>query len=166
MALVVETSSEIDRRPGSARQKTGVGERDFVSLGIALAAVILFVGTAGVVLPALFKAWNGEAASPDVALTNALLLNVALILLGWQRYKSLSAELKVRRKSEEEARRLADIDHLTGCFNRRSFTTLLGDRLTHLERREHALPAIALDLDNFKQVNDLYGHQAYRRLRP
>ena len=160
MALVVETSSEIDRRPGSARQKTGVGERDFVSLGIALAAVILFVGTAGVVLPALFKAWNGEAASPDVALTNALLLNVALILLGWQRYKSLSAELKVRRKSEEEARRLADNDHLTGCFNRRSFTTLLGDRLTHLERREHALAAIALDLDNFKQVNDLYGHQA------
>jgi len=160
VALVVETSSEIDRRPGSARQKTGVGERDFVSLGIALAAVILFVGTAGVVLPALFKAWNGEAASPDVALTNALLLNVALILLGWQRYKSLSAELKVRRKSEEEARRLADIDHLTGCFNRRSFTTLLGDRLTHLERREHALAAIALDLDNFKQVNDLYGHQA------
>ena len=46
-----------------------------------------------------------------------------------------------KRQSEEEARRLADLDHLTGCHNRRSFTTALGDLLNDLERREQALAA-------------------------
>jgi diguanylate cyclase (GGDEF)-like protein len=113
-----------------------------------------------VVLPNLIEAWTGDNPSPDSALTNALLLNIALILLGWHRYKALTEELNSRRESEEEARRLADIDHLTGCQNRRSFTTALGDLLHDLERREEALAAIAVDLDNFKQVNDLHGHQA------
>ena len=57
-------------------------EHDLTTLGIAFAAIILFVGTAGVVLPNLAQAWRGEAPSLDVALTNALLLNIALILLG------------------------------------------------------------------------------------
>ncbi|MAQ30208.1 MAG: GGDEF-domain containing protein [Erythrobacter sp.] len=135
-------------------------DHDVVTLGIAFAAIILFVGTAGVVLPNLIEAWTGDNPSPDSALTNALLLNIALILLGWHRYKALTEELNSRRESEEEARRLADIDHLTGCQNRRSFTTALGDLLHNLERREEALAAIAVDLDNFKQVNDLHGHQA------
>ena len=135
-------------------------DHDVVTLGIAFAAIILFVGTAGVVLPNLIEAWTGDNPSPDSALTNALLLNIALILLGWHRYKALTEELNSRRESEEEARRLADIDHLTGCQNRRSFTTALGDLLHDLERREEALAAIAVDLDNFKQVNDLHGHQA------
>ena len=139
----------------SARQ-----DHDLVTLGIAFAAIILFVGTAGIVVPNLVKAWNGQAASPDVALSNALLLNIALILLGWNRYKALTEELRTRRVSEEEARRLAEIDHLTGCHNRRSFTGVLADLLVGLERRERALAAIAIDLDNFKQVNDLHGHQA------
>ena len=148
-----DTHSRAGRSPARS-------DHDFVTMGIAFAAIILFVGTAGVVLPNLIKAWNGQAASPDVVLTNALLLNIALILLGWHRYKVLNDELKVRTQSEEEARRLADIDHLTGCHNRRSFTAVLGEMLGDLERREQALAAIAVDLDNFKQVNDLNGHQA------
>jgi diguanylate cyclase (GGDEF)-like protein len=136
------------------------GEHDFVTLGIALAAIILFVGTAGVALPALVRAWSGNSPSPDVMLTNALLLNIALILLGWNRYKVLNNELVQRRKSEEEARRLAEIDHLTGCLNRRSFTAALGDLLAECPGDTRALAAIAVDLDNFKQINDLNGHQA------
>ena len=158
--MVAKTSSTIDHRPAQAGRKVAIRDRDFVTLGIAFAAIILFIGTAGVVLPNLLSAWKGIAAAPEMALTNALLLNIALILLGWHRYKALAAELKCRKASEEEARRLADLDHLTGCHNRRSFTALLGELLSDLERREQALAAIAVDLDNFKQVNDLHGHQA------
>ena len=158
--MTAKTARTTDRRAAKPGEKPARREHDMVTLGIAFAAIILFVGTAGVVLPNLIDAWQGEAASLDAALTNALLLNIALILLGWHRYKALTEELKSRRASEEEARRLADIDHLTGCYNRRSFTAALGDLLTHLERREQALAAIAVDLDNFKQVNDLHGHQA------
>lgn len=142
------------------RCSTGRRDHDLITLGIALAAIILFVGTAGVVMPEVIDGWQGTGASPDVMLTNALLLNIALVLLGWHRYKALAAELRLRRQSEEEARRLADIDHLTGALNRRSFTAILGDLLIGHDSREQSLAAIAIDLDNFKQVNDLNGHQA------
>ncbi|WP_246449969.1 putative bifunctional diguanylate cyclase/phosphodiesterase [Qipengyuania soli] len=135
-------------------------DHDVVTLGIAIAAVILFVGTAGVAVPTLMRSWIHSAPSPDLILTNALLLNIALILLGWNRLKALNSELETRRRSEEEARKLADLDHLTGCYNRRSFTAALGHLLTDGVGNERALAAIALDLDNFKQVNDLNGHQA------
>ena len=158
--MAASHSKKDGERGFALKRWLGVRGHDFVTLGIALAAIILFVGTAGVVLPNIVKAWSGQAAPPDVVLTNALLLNIALILLGWHRYKALSAELVTRKKSEEEALRLADIDHLTGCYNRRSFTATLGTKLVEVDRRETALAAIAIDLDNFKQINDLHGHQA------
>jgi diguanylate cyclase (GGDEF)-like protein len=106
------------------------------------------------------RALSGLGAGPDVALTNALLLNIALILLGWQRYKALNSELETVRVSEEEARRLAEIDDLTGCLNRRSFAEALGKLLASGKNADRALAAVAIDLDNFKQVNDLNGHAA------
>ena len=133
---------------------------DFVTLGIALAATMLFVATASSVLPLALQALRGFGSGPDVALTNALLLNIALILLGWQRYKALNTELESTRLSEEEARRLAEIDDLTGCLNRRSIAQSLGELLANSPKDERALAAIAIDLDNFKQVNDLNGHAA------
>ena len=149
-----------DERTGLIRRFLASHEHDLVTMGIAFAAILLFVGTASLVLPGLVKAWSGRAAAPDIALTNALILNIALILLGWHRFKVLNAELKERTASEREARRLADIDHLTGCHNRRSFTATLGSLLASLDRRESTLAVIAIDLDNFKQVNDLHGHLA------
>ncbi|MCA0909143.1 putative bifunctional diguanylate cyclase/phosphodiesterase [Qipengyuania gaetbuli] len=133
---------------------------DLLTRGIAFAAMILFVGTAGVALPNVFKTWTGSAGGPDIILTNALILNIALILLGWHRYKALNTELVARRKSEQEARRLAEIDDLTGCLNRRSFADRLAVLLKTECSNERALAAIAVDLDNFKQVNDLNGHMA------
>lgn len=154
------TKLQGDGRGSGSRSFARHGEHDLVTLGIALAAIILFVGNAGVALPMLMRTWFSASSSPDLPLTNALLLNIALILLGWNRYKALNSELVQRRESEEEARRLADIDHLTGCHNRRSFTTALGEMLASCPGGDRALAAIAVDLDNFKQVNDLNGHQA------
>ncbi len=158
--MTAETARSVTSPRRNARRFAAHREHDLVTHGIAFAAIILFVGTAGVVLPEVIGAWTGTKASPDAMLTNALILNIALVLLGWHRYKALAQELNLRRRSEEEARRLADIDHLTGALNRRSFTAILGDLLVDLEKRNQALAAIAIDLDNFKQVNDLNGHQA------
>ena len=131
---------------------------DRLTLAIALAAIVLFTVTASAVLPHLLLAWNGEAASPDLALTNALILNVALVLMGWHRYKVLSAELSARRASEEAMRRLAEVDHLTGSLNRRSFTRSASIAIAKEASLSQSLAAMAIDLDNFKQVNDLNGH--------
>lgn len=141
-------------------RKLARDDRDFVSMGIAAAAIILFVGTGGAVLPALVRSWLTGAASPDVALTNALLLNIALVLLGWNRYRALSNELVERCRSEAEARKLADLDPLTGAHNRRSIAPALGAMLDASTDPDRSIAAIVLDLDNFKQVNDLNGHQA------
>ena len=149
-----------DQPERASHDLAGSTRHDLVTQGIAFAAMILFVGTAGVALPNIIKTWSGSVGGPDAVLTNALILNIALILLGWRRYKALNAELAERRQSEEEARRLAEIDDLTGCLNRRSFAARLAILLEQECNSERALAAIAVDLDNFKQVNDLNGHAA------
>lgn len=65
-----------------------------------------------------------------------------------------------RRKAEQDARRLALHDPLTGLANRKLFEDLL-DRALAQARRDRKLVAVALlDLDNFKDVNDTLGHPA------
>lgn len=58
------------------------------------------------------------------------------------------------RRSEE----LANIDELTGLSNRRSFNLRLAEEKNRWERYGHPLSFIMLDLDDFKKVNDKYGH--------
>lgn len=154
---------ELDESPVSpvAGGDSSGMRHDLVTLGIAFAAIVLFVIVAGSVVPTAIRSVQGDAVAPDVLLTNALLLNIALILLGWNRYKALTGKLETHRRSEAEARRLADFDDLTGCLNRRSFAARLEGILRNdSDKRGDALAAIAIDLDNFKQVNDLNGHAA------
>ncbi len=65
-----------------------------------------------------------------------------------------------RRAMEEELKRLATVDPLTGALNRRSFNSLFERIMKRAERYESALCLAVLDLDHFKIVNDVQGHQA------
>ncbi|GAA0281170.1 hypothetical protein GCM10009127_23040 [Alteraurantiacibacter aestuarii] len=139
-------------------RKSGNAERDVVTLGIAIAAVILFVGTGSSVMPGIVRSWLGTGEAPNLALTNAVLLNIALLIFGWRRYRDLQAEVAERRRAEELARALAETDSLTNCLNRRSGTPAI-DALCEEARAGHRDVAIfMIDLDNFKQINDLNGH--------
>jgi diguanylate cyclase (GGDEF)-like protein/hemerythrin-like metal-binding protein len=53
---------------------------------------------------------------------------------------------------------LATTDPLTGLYNRRSLDTNIVAEMERARRYWHPLSAILFDLDNFKQVNDTWGH--------
>jgi len=57
-----------------------------------------------------------------------------------------------------ELQQLATIDPLTGVYNRRHFFNLAQKEVERARRYAHPLSAIMLDIDNFKAVNDTYGH--------
>jgi len=68
------------------------------------------------------------------------------------------------QKSLDEARRKADMDHLTGLPNRRAFETTLGREIAAaLENREPLCVAF-VDVHNFKKINDLHGHESGDRV--
>jgi diguanylate cyclase (GGDEF)-like protein len=59
-----------------------------------------------------------------------------------------------------EAEKQSLTDSLTGLYNRRSLDQLLSREMALAERHGHPLSLVMIDLDNFKQVNDLHGHAA------
>ncbi|MDZ4139830.1 MAG: EAL domain-containing protein [Erythrobacter sp.] len=133
-------------------------ERDFIALGIAVAAIILLVGTGGSVLPKAFAAVLYSQSKPDVLLVNALLLNVALVIFGWRRYRELTLEIAERKRAEERAHLLASTDPLTHCLNRRSMVEATEQARVHAAMCGEALAYCMIDLDNFKHINDMHGH--------
>ncbi len=50
------------------------------------------------------------------------------------------------------------IDPLTGLFNRRAFERKIAEEFERARRYNHSLSVLLLDIDNFKTINDTYGH--------
>lgn len=136
----------------------GKAQRDLVTLGIAIAAILLFVTTGGTLMPQIVSAWLGNGPAPDPELTTAVLLNIALLLFGWRRYADLQKEVMERRRAEAWAQELASVDSLTGCLNRRSGLPAIEALLTRAASRNREVAVLMMDLDNFKHINDLNGH--------
>ena len=61
--------------------------------------------------------------------------------------------------NHEKLERLSRVDELTGLFNRRAFYDELDGRLAHHRRTGRSGALVYLDLDNFKMINDIKGHQ-------
>jgi diguanylate cyclase (GGDEF)-like protein len=69
-------------------------------------------------------------------------------------------DLRDRREAEQYIRYLAHHDALTGLPNRTSFSEQLEREMNAARRYGRRMAVICLDLDRFKQVNDLFGHAA------
>ncbi|MFC3227071.1 GGDEF domain-containing protein [Marinibaculum pumilum] len=67
-------------------------------------------------------------------------------------------DITERHQLEEELRRLAMVDSLTGVANRRHFEEMGERELSRLGRVRDPLCVLLLDADHFKRVNDRYGH--------
>lgn len=71
----------------------------------------------------------------------------------YERVKSV-----INEKETVRYKNLSSIDILTGQYNRRKFSELAGQEVHRAQRYHRPLAAMVLDIDYFKQVNDLYGH--------
>lgn len=64
-----------------------------------------------------------------------------------------------RKRDERLIRQLAEQDPLTGLSNRRSFDLFLELSVADTLQKKQTMHLLLLDLDDFKEVNDTYGHQ-------
>jgi len=66
--------------------------------------------------------------------------------------------------SEQRFKKMSITDELTGLYNSRHFFTRLKAEVERTDRYSHPLTLLILDLDNFKQYNDTFGHPAGDRV--
>lgn len=86
-----------------------------------------------------------------------ILNNYAPVAPTWTRFVQ---DITARKRVEEELKRLALRDDLTGLANRRAFVTV-GQQLLRIAERAGETALLAyIDLDNMKAINDRYGHAA------
>ncbi|WP_211451275.1 sensor domain-containing diguanylate cyclase [Collimonas antrihumi] len=113
---------------------------------------------------------TGWRADTYLYLLGAMLLTLALALLGWRLIHQIKlrllAEADLLRVQEslkslnQHLERLALQDSLTGLANRRQFDSALRDEFSRAVRTGNSLALVMIDVDYFKQYNDIYGHLA------
>jgi diguanylate cyclase (GGDEF)-like protein/PAS domain S-box-containing protein len=75
-------------------------------------------------------------------------------------YLKILRDVTERKLAQDEIRRLATVDVLTGLSNRAAFDTRRSEMMSLAERTGQLLLLLMIDLDQFKEVNDELGHQA------
>ncbi|MBT0669781.1 GGDEF domain-containing protein [Novosphingobium profundi] len=68
------------------------------------------------------------------------------------------------QQSLEDARREAEIDHLTGLPNRRAFEAVYQEEFDAAHHAGETLCVAFCDIDRFKRINDTHGHEAGDRV--
>ncbi len=104
-------------------------------------------------------AWTGmldvylPAGSTFLTLLLGTLLPPLLLLLGGMGYVLIKKEQLSR-----SLRIFAETDSLTGLYNRRAFFSLAGEYVLRAAEKKERFSLLMIDIDNFKRINDSYGH--------
>lgn len=96
-----------------------------------------------------------EADTDRCLLESALELSSTELFEANEELREILNELTADR---EKLQYLATRDSLTGIWNRRAIFDLLSSEFTRAERSCYPVTVIMVDVDNFKQINDHYGH--------
>lgn len=75
----------------------------------------------------------------------------------WQ-YEGILINIQQKKDYEQSLVNLASTDRLTGLRNRLYFDLIIEEEMQRSDRYNHPITLILFDLDFFKRVNDVYGH--------
>ena len=131
------------------------------------AAIIILSLTALIVSLSVSLYLSGSRTVFGWNLSSAVRALVALVLIftGQMIYQHLKLRKIQRELAEQQIeaevfRRLAMFDPLTGLYNRRFAEQRLRAEIARSERRGLSMIVVLLDLNDFKKINDAYGHLA------
>jgi len=82
------------------------------------------------------------------------------IPLGEDVYLHYATDVTKHKRMEKELRCLSVTDCLTNCYNRRFFMQKLEEEIERAKRNGNKFSLIMLDIDQFKSINDRFGHNA------
>jgi diguanylate cyclase (GGDEF)-like protein len=141
------------------------------SLPVAVAAVAVAAGALAASLayaltwiaqptsgPLTMALLSGLFAAGAAAAPTALLLGLLDDMIRTR--AQLQEQLRERWASEVRLRRLAETDELTGLLNRRAFFSRAAAITSLARRHDQPISVVIVDIDNFKGINDRYGHAA------
>lgn len=82
------------------------------------------------------------------------------IFLGCYMIYNMHISRKITYETEQQLKEISEIDELTNLYNRRKIQTLLNKYFSDAKAKNNNLALSIFDLDNFKIINDNYGHLA------
>jgi diguanylate cyclase (GGDEF)-like protein len=127
----------------------------YAGMAYPVAAVIV-IGSIATASYTLVSLWSGVNAIADVVLTGGLLLaTTAMCALIARNHSLTDAD---RRRYEEQLQHMAFHDPLTGLVNRSLFVDRVDHALAGRERSHRPVAVLFCDLDDFKGINDSFGH--------
>jgi diguanylate cyclase (GGDEF)-like protein/PAS domain S-box-containing protein len=103
---------------------------------------------------------EGELLHSDGSRTPVELILRTVDYGGKPRHAIAVRDLQARKQAEQHIRFLAHYDSLTGIPNRSTFNRQLDQEIAAALDKGRGLAVMCLDLDRFKEVNDLFGHAA------
>jgi diguanylate cyclase (GGDEF)-like protein/PAS domain S-box-containing protein len=147
----------------NARAGTALGVDASRMIGRSFGELLPYSANAALLKSLVAVAETGEATETEIQPRVGPLadkwLSCQIVALG--RGVAITArDVTDRRRAEDELRALSLVDSLTGLFNRRGFEAIAAQQLKSAEHTTKASFLFYFDMNDFKVINDTWGHAA------
>jgi diguanylate cyclase (GGDEF)-like protein len=139
--------------------------REWWTWGVSVFAILLLtIAVASLSLPAILEDQRRSLHSGILPAVTGLMCLILLFgcYLTYEKFliNRLRVELAERQADSTQWQNLALVDPLTGLYNRRFAERHLKSEVARAQRKGYALTLVLLDLNDFKTINDRFGHPA------
>ena len=139
-----------------------VSQRRELWVLIAFLVGVLVLGSLSFLFPNSFWRLNVLEIKISPQIFFLMMMVLALVVLSMLKRETTLQTLRLQNLRQAMAAQAessaSTMDPLTGVFNRKVLRELLQSEIARAERGKHPLGLIMCDLNNFKQLNDRFGH--------